>query len=166
MLTFQSVVATRNDQGQLASMQNKFVRIALDRLRLSIKEFIQELPPEMAAAYQDATRDDEAMLSRLFLPTRPTVVKPGEDLRLFIVVPSTKNIRKVILHTRTGKTPAWNQAEAILAGRHVFQCRLGPFPASDEWVEYYVSAAIEGESVHATAPIEPEKGGYRAVILS
>jgi len=165
MLTFQSVVATRNDQGQLASMQNKFVRIALDRLRLSIKEFIGELSPEMAAAYQDATRDDEAMLSRIFLPTRPTVVKPDEELRLFIVVPSKKNIRKVILHTRTDKTAAWNETEAILAGRHVFQCRLGPFPVSDEWVEYYVSAAIEGDIVHAAAPVEPDKAAYRAVIL-
>src|SRR5262249_56442479 len=40
MLEYQAVIATRNDQGQLASMQNKLVRISLERLRLSIKEFL------------------------------------------------------------------------------------------------------------------------------
>ncbi|MGH9616528.1 MAG: hypothetical protein ACRD28_07270, partial [Acidobacteriaceae bacterium] len=49
MLQYQSAIATRNDQGQLASMQNKFVRIALERLRLSIKEFLNELPTEINA---------------------------------------------------------------------------------------------------------------------
>lgn len=46
MLDYQGVIATRNDQGQLASMQNKFVWIAIERLRLSIQEFMDELPPE------------------------------------------------------------------------------------------------------------------------
>jgi len=165
MLTFQSIIATRNDQGQLASMQNKFVRIALDRLQLSIKEFIREFPPEMTEAYLRATRDDEGAHSRVFVPTRPSVLKPGEELRIFIVVPSPKPIERVLLHTRTGNALAWKQTEATLAGRHVFQARLGSFSPSEEWIEYYASAAIRGEPTHLTAPAEPDRHLYRAVFL-
>ena len=38
MLDYQSIVANRNELGQLASMHNKYVRLALYRLRLSMKE--------------------------------------------------------------------------------------------------------------------------------
>jgi hypothetical protein len=69
MLTFQAVISTRNDQGQLASMQNKYVRIALERLRLSIKEFLGELPASMDAAYNAAVSPDRANELRLFVPT-------------------------------------------------------------------------------------------------
>ena len=50
MVEYQAAIATRNDQGQLASMQNKFVRLSLERLRLSIKEFLDDLPEEMKIA--------------------------------------------------------------------------------------------------------------------
>ncbi len=87
MLEFQGVIATRNDLGQLASMQNKFVRIALERLRLSIKEFVDELPPEMEQAYASAIAPETGIRPRLFIPTRPSLLKPAESLRIFIVAP-------------------------------------------------------------------------------
>src|SRR5262249_44289517 len=68
MLEYQAVVATRNDQGQLASMQNKLVRIALERLRLSIKEFLGALPAEMDQAYAAAVSADGANPRRIFIP--------------------------------------------------------------------------------------------------
>jgi hypothetical protein len=50
VLAFQHTVATRNDLGMLASVHNKFVRIATFRLRASMLEFLDELPPEAEAA--------------------------------------------------------------------------------------------------------------------
>jgi hypothetical protein len=64
MLTYQNIVSTRNDQGQLASMQNKFVRISLERLRLSIKEFLGELPAEVNQAYESAITAKSACSTR------------------------------------------------------------------------------------------------------
>src|SRR5271170_7272181 len=99
MLTFQAIVATRNDQGQLASMQNKFVRIALERMRLSIKEFLGELPASMDAAYNAAVSSDRANPSRLFLPTRPSLLHAGESVRIYIVLPGHASTPEVRLHT-------------------------------------------------------------------
>ena len=65
MVKYQSVIATRNDLGQLASMQNKLVRIALERLRLSVKEFLPELPAEMEQAYAAAITPEGATAAAL-----------------------------------------------------------------------------------------------------
>ena len=42
VLSFQHTVATRNDLGMLASIHNKFVRIATFRFRASLLEFLDE----------------------------------------------------------------------------------------------------------------------------
>ena len=68
MLQYQAVIATRPNQGQLASMQNKFVRISLERLRLSIKEFLGKLPLEMEQAYATATSPESANPARRLSP--------------------------------------------------------------------------------------------------
>ena len=97
-------IATRNDQGQLASMQNKFVRLSLERLRLSIKEFLDDLPDEMKTAYIAATTPPGANRARLFIPTRPSMLKPGESLRIFIVAPGQQN---VLPHPIAHATPGY-----------------------------------------------------------
>ena len=82
MLAFQQIVATRNDLGTLASMHNKFVRIALVRLRLSIQEWLGELPPETEKLMEEVTGPDVSAPVRLFLPTRPTLLGKGERVEL------------------------------------------------------------------------------------
>jgi len=144
MLEFQAVVSTRNDLGQLASMQNKFVRIALERLRLSIKEFLHELPPEMDHAYAAAISPDGANPPRLFLPTRPSLLQPGESLRLLINVPGEPGAAQVKLCTRRQGTQKWNPSDAAHAGRNVYTATLGPFAAADAAIDYY--ASIPGQS--------------------
>jgi hypothetical protein len=139
MLDYQAVVATRNDQGQLASMQNKLVRIALERLRLSIKEFLGTLPAEMDQAHAAAISPDGANVRRLFIPTRPSIIKPGETLRLFIVAPG-QEAADVRLHTRRQGAAAWQSVAAAHAGRAVYTAMLGPLPADSGAWEYYASA--------------------------
>ncbi|MFZ1771475.1 MAG: hypothetical protein WAU00_19860, partial [Caldilinea sp.] len=68
VLSFQHTVATRNDLGMLASVHNKFVRIATFRFSASLLEFLDELPPAAEAAYQAALAPDE-LPAALFVPT-------------------------------------------------------------------------------------------------
>jgi hypothetical protein len=146
MIDYQAVIATRNDQGQLASMQNKLVRIALDRLRLSIKEFLGELPAEMDQAYAAAISPDGANLPRLFIPTRPSLLKPGEPLRLFILAPG-QGVVDVKLQTRRQGTRQWQSATATHVGRSVYTASLGPFKPEDGAIEYYATAPGESQSL-------------------
>jgi len=145
MLEFQHVIATRNDQGQLASMQNKFVRIALERLRLSLQEFIGDLTPEIQSAYATAISPDTDSRPRIFLPTRPSILKAGDSLRLFIVAPGVTpphhNQPAIVkLLTRPQGVAQWNSIPATLAGRNVYFAQLGPFTTSDNIVEYHAAA--------------------------
>ena len=161
MLDYQAVVATRNDQGQLASMQNKFVRIALERLRLSIKEFLGVLPAEMDQAYAAAIAPDGANPSRIFIPTRPSIMKPGETLRLFIVAPGQEGA-EVRLHTRGQGAGQWQSVAAAHAGRSVYTATLGPLQSEDGTVEYY--ASVPGGTV--TDPPQAPANFYALNILA
>jgi hypothetical protein len=145
MIEYQGVIATRNDLGQLASMQNKFVRISLERLRLSIKEFVNELPPEMDQAYAAAVAPEAANPSRIFIPTRPSLITPGECSRIFIIVPGQKEVTQVNLHTRRQATHEWRTSAATHAGRSVYVARIGPFQPEDGAIEYFATAAINAE---------------------
>jgi hypothetical protein len=152
MLTYQDIVSTRNDQGQLASMQNKFVRIALERLRLSIKEFLVDLPPEIDQAYKSSVSAKPVGRSRVFLPTRPSLLMAGDSTRIFVVVPGNSTVGKVQLHTRYAGGGDWSHQPARHAGRCVYEAQLGPFEGTTSMVEYYASAEL-GEST-LTAPDE------------
>jgi hypothetical protein len=163
MLTYQAVVTTRNDQGQLASMQNKFVRIALERLRLSIKEFVDELPPAMDAAYAAAISPASANPQRLFMPTRPSLLNVGDSVRIFIVAPGQADVTDVKLYTRRLGEQQWKSVSADHAGRAVYAAQLGPFQASDATIEYY--AAAPGNPSTMSAPPQAPVNLYTLNIL-
>jgi hypothetical protein len=164
MLEFQAIVSTRNDLGQLASMQNKFVRISLERLRLSIKEFVHELPPEMDQAYAAAVAAEGANPPRLFLPTRPSLLKPGESLRIFIELSGQHEATGVKLFTRRQGTQKWIPSDAAHAGRNVYSAKLGPFAASDGAVDYY--ATVPGKSQTLSDPPQAPLNVYTLNILA
>ncbi|MGC2162688.1 MAG: hypothetical protein WA634_12310 [Silvibacterium sp.] len=159
MLDYQGTIATRNDQGQLASMQNKFVRIALERLRLSIQEFVDELPPAMNQAYDAAVSSEQANPARIFVPTRPSLLKPGESLRLFIVAPGLHAGTTVVkFHTRREGQSEWQTQAATHAGRNVYTVQLGPFSAQEGMIQYYASADHAGVAV--VDPPEAPRNAY------
>jgi len=62
ILRFHGAVATRNDLGTLASLQNKFVRLALDRLPLSMAEFLDRMPAAVESAVAGARSPDTETL--------------------------------------------------------------------------------------------------------
>jgi hypothetical protein len=164
MLEFQAIVATRNDLGQLASMQNKFVRIALERLRLSIEEFLDELPPEMKQAYAAAISPEGANPRRVFIPTRPSLLKAGESLRIFINVSGLTEVVPVTLFVRRQGAQSWNRSDATHAGRNVYAAKLGPFQSEDGAVEYYATAP-DGARTLSDPPQAP-LNVYRLTILA
>jgi len=162
VLRFQAVIATRNDLGQLASMQNKLVRIAIERLRLSLEEFAGDLPPEAEQAYTAAISPDAAAPPRIFLPTRPSILRPTEALRLFAVAPGLNGDTTVILLTRGLGKQQWTAAPARHEGRNVFSVMLGPFAAADVAIEYRLEA--RGPSGLLSDP--PGGGAHMATLLS
>ena len=163
MVEYQAAIATRNDQGQLASMQNKFVRLALERLRLSIKEFLNDLPEEMNTAYIAAATPTGANRARIFIPTRPSLLKPGDALRIFIVAPGQQNILQIQLRTRRQGTQAWQSSAATHVGRCVYAAKLGPFAAGENVVEYF---AIAGERENLIAPPQAPQRTYTLSVLA
>ncbi len=136
MLHFQRIVATRNDLGTLASMQNKFVRLALYRLRLSLAEYLGQLPPEVERMFAEAIRADSAAPARVFLPTRPTLLGKGEKVRVYIVVPGGVAPESVMLLTRARNARTWDASPAKLAGRRTYTATLGPFAPEAGLVDY------------------------------
>jgi hypothetical protein len=165
MLAFENIISTRNDQGQLASMQNKFVRISLERLRLSIKEFLGDLPPEMTQAYDAATSAKAALATRIFIPTRPSILPAGESARIFIVVPTEEFITDVHLHFRCDGIGDWVRKFAPRVGRHVYEAQLGPFEPGTSTVEYVASAAIAEQAEALSAPLDEPQHAYRLNIM-
>jgi hypothetical protein len=140
LLKFQAVVATRNDLGQLASMQNKVVRIALERLRLSLAEFVTDLPPAIEAAYTDAIAPEAAPGARIFLPTRPSILRPGESLRLYALAVGFASAPELSLQVRSAGDREWSSQAARHEGRGVFSVALGPFAENASTVEYRLVA--------------------------
>jgi len=150
MLRYQKIVATRNDLGQLASMHNKFVRLALYRLPLSIQEYLGEFPPEAEQLFQQVIQPDPNAPTRLFVPTRPGILKKGDRVRIMIIATGAAPVSNVTLNTRARGISGWTQTAAQLMGRRTWQATLGPFDSAQDLAEYYVAASIEG--THHVAP--------------
>jgi hypothetical protein len=155
ILDFQSIVSTRSDLGTLASMQNKFVRLALIRLRLSLQEYLGELPAQTESLFSELIRPDPKAPVRLFVPTRPSMLGKGESTRIIIVVTGEAPVRSVLLHTRAWGDTQWMTEAAKLLGRRTYQVALGPFNSTAPLVEYFVSAEIG--SGHLVSPPDGDR---------
>jgi hypothetical protein len=163
MLDFQSIVATRNDLGTLSSMQNKFVRLALVRLRLSLQEYLGELPPETETLFAELIRPDANAPVRLFLPTRPSMFGKGEKARMMIVATGQATVHSVQLHTRAVGASQWTVTSAKLVGRRTYQVTLGPFDPSTPLVQYFVSASLG--AAEFVSPPEGEKKPHTITLV-
>ena len=154
-LNYQEIVSTRNDQGQLASMHNKYERLALYRLPASMKEFLGELPPEVERSFAESRQPDANVLPRAFVPTRPTVLRKGERVRITAVAPGTGRVARVTLHTRTKDSQNWVASPMSLLQRRTYSSDL-------EWrqgtplADYYIAAEIEQGGAKTIVTCPPE----------
>jgi hypothetical protein len=163
MLRYQGIISTRENIGQLASMHNKYVRLALVRLRLSIQEYLGELPIEMESLYKQVIQPDERAQTRLIVPTRPGVLKSNGHFRIMIVATGAEPVHEVTLHTRVKGTRDWVRTAATLMDRRTHQATVGPFAVDKGLAAYYVSASI-GSSEHV-APLSGRDDPYLVTLL-
>jgi hypothetical protein len=158
----QDYVSTRNDLGTLASMHNKYERLALFRLRASMKEFLGELPPEVEKLYDEVRKPIESLPPRLVVPTRPTLLHKGESVRITaIAVGPRLPLGRVRLLTRLAGTATWASTAMKHIGRRTYQGAIKATASGPGFLDYFVEVETRGEPKNVrrlTAPAEaPER---------
>jgi hypothetical protein len=156
LLDFQEIVSTRSDIGALASLHNKYERLALFRLRMSMKEFLGELPPETEKLLDEVWRPDPNAAQRVFIPTRPTLLGAGERVRVFAVAPGSGKVPRASLYVRMSGSEKWNQRPMTLVGRRTFVGELPSGESALSLLDYYAEAEFQSGGVRSvvTAPLE------------
>ncbi|HEX5481923.1 MAG TPA: hypothetical protein VFZ08_04785, partial [Terriglobia bacterium] len=166
ILDFQQIAATRNDLGTLASMHNKYERLALFRLPASMKEFLREMPEDVRRAAEQARQPDSKATPRLFVPTRPTVLGRGERVRIFAVAAPGKLKTPPVLFTRLEGKKNWSSSPMKLHGRRTFVGELTASEPGSPFLDYYASAEFEASagSAQRTAPLEAPARFYTVTL--
>jgi hypothetical protein len=178
ILDFQNIVATRNDLGTLASMHNKYERLGLFRLPASMKEYLIDLPPEVQNALDESVKPDSEAPARVFVPTRPTVLSAGEQVRIFAIVSGnvTPTSRRPgesgrqsspSLLTRHSASPDWTEAVMTLVGRRTYVAELAAPDNGSSFLDYYVKVdAGTAKGMHPlSAPADAPERFYTMTLL-
>jgi hypothetical protein len=154
-LDYQEIVSTRNDQGQLATMHSKYERLALYRFRSSMKEFLGELPPETERMFAEVRQPNVPGAPRVFVPTRPTLLRRGERARISAVIPGAGRVGRVRLFTRLKDSERWSPLVMNLAQRRTYWGEIKWREASP-LMDYYVEAQFEAGGVKKVLTSPPE----------
>jgi hypothetical protein len=167
LLDFQEIVSTRNDLGTLASMHNKYERLALYRLRASMKEFLGELPSETASLFAAVRRPDQSALPRVFIPTRATMLGAEDRVRIFAVVAGAGEVTRVSLLTRKAGVERWSDTPMKHVARKTFVGELKVPGARSALFDYYVEAEAQKQrkNLRLTAPLEAPARFYTTTLL-
>jgi hypothetical protein len=167
ILCFQEIVSTRNDLGTLASIHNKYERLALFRLRASMKEFLGELPPEVERLYEEVRQPDAKAGPRVFVPTRPSFLRAGERVRIFAVAPGGSAPRGATLFTRQAGAKTWTPTPMKLVERRTYMGEIEARDVAASLMDYYVTADFSGASSASpvTAPPEAPARFYTITLL-
>jgi len=167
LLNFQEIVSNRNDIGALASLHNKYERLALFRLRLSMKEFLGELPPETEKLLDELRQPDPKAVQRVFIPTRPTLLRDGERARVFAVAPGHGKVSRVSLYSRISGSEKWNQSPMTLVGRRTFAGGLSRGESVLSLMDYYAEAEFQSGGVRSvvTSPWEAPARFYTVTLV-
>jgi len=167
LLNFQEIVSTRNDLGTLASMHNKYERLALFRLPASMKEYLGELPPEVEELYRDVINPDPDAAPRVFVPTRPTMLGEGERVRVMAVAPGGEAVTRMTLLARPAGAPAWTRSIMKLRGRRTYEAEIAAPAQAGALMDFYVEASFRSRisETIATAPVEAPERFYTVTLV-
>jgi hypothetical protein len=167
ILHIQAVASTRSDLGTLASMHNKYERLALVRLRASMKEFLGELPSQVEAVFEQVRQADPGAAARVVVPTRPTALGPGEQVRVTAIVLGGSRAGQVSIVTRVGSETAWENAPMEGRGRRTYVAHLAGPDTAGTLVDYYVAAEVVTATgtITCTAPLEAPAHVYTVTLL-
>jgi hypothetical protein len=166
VLSFQHTVATRNDLGMLASIHNKFVRIATFRMQASLLEFLDELPPEAQTAHAAALAPDTELDAAVIVPTRPTRLAPGESLTLTALAPGLLEVAAVTLHWRRLEAGAWQRQPMHWVARRTYAATLQMPSDADGGIEYYVAAEFAAAPAPRLVTAPPAGAAVRYLITT
>jgi hypothetical protein len=164
----QDYVSTRNDLGTLASMHNKFERLALFRLKASMKEYLGELPPEVEKLYDEVRQPISSLPPRVFVPTRPTLLRKGEAVRITAVaVGPSIQVDRVRLMTRLPGSGEWISTSMKKLGRRTYQGEIKAPSGGPGFLDYFVEVAARSTGISPrkngqslTAPVEAPRQFY------
>jgi hypothetical protein len=167
LLGYQKAVSERNELGALASMHNKYERLALFRLRASMKEYLGELPPETETLFEEVRRAEHNAEPRIFIPTRPTLLGEGEAARVFAVAPGSGGVARVTLFARTAGSQSWHPKAMSLVGRRTFATELTRPQTSHPFLDYYVEGEFVGPQggIRRAAPAEAPGRFYTVTLI-
>jgi hypothetical protein len=167
LLSYQHIVTERNEQGALASIHNKYERLALFRLRLSMKEYLGELPQEVEALFQEVRGRDPKARPHVFIPTRPSALGPGEKVRIFAVATGGERMPRVKLFVRRVASEKWQSFPMEAVGRRTFMKELEASKADTPLLEYYATAEFAGPGGNhlLTAPAGAPRKSYAVTLL-
>ena len=147
-------------------MHNKYERLALYRLRASMKEFLGELPPETERLFAELRQPDAKAMPRAFVPTRPTLLRKGEQARISAVVPGGGQVARVTLFTRSKDSDNWSPSPMSLARRRTYASEI-KWQEVSPLMDYYVQAEVEVSGVKKTvaSPLEAPQRYYTVTLL-
>jgi len=167
LLDFQDVLSTRNDLGTLASMHNKYERLALYRLRASMKEFLGDLPPETERLFDEVRKPDPKAAPRVFVPTRPTFLRRGEQVRVWAIAPGPANCLGMTLLTRSPVETGWQRVPMSLVGRRTYMGSVVATADGGPFLDYCVEAGFEmgNGRWRMKNPPEAPNGYYSITVL-
>jgi hypothetical protein len=167
ILHFQGIVSTRGDIGTLASMHNKYERLALFRLPASIQEFLLDLPLKVQHSAQQALQSNYEARPRVFIPTRPTVLSAGERVRILAVAIGGDEVALPELFLRHSRAEGWSTVAMARFGRRTFVAELQASDTKKQFLDYYVRARFtaSGRTMENFAPLEAPRRFYTVTIL-
>ena len=102
-------------------MHNKFERLALVRLRLSMKEILGDLPEDVEAVYSEVTAPDSELRERLFVPTRPGILEAGKEIAVTAVAPGSREAIEAEIGIRMENETSWIFRPMTVRGRRTFE---------------------------------------------
>jgi len=97
---------------------------------------------------------------RAFMPTRPTLLRQGESVRINVVVPGAAKVVRVTLFTRMQATQAWSPSVMKLEQRRTFTAELPWRVTAGTLLDYYVAAELQTDSGRKTVTA-PEEAPHR-----
>ena len=119
-----------------------------------MKEYIGQLPPEVEKLYEEVRRPITSHPPRVFIPTRPTLLRPGESVRIFaLVVEHPHHEHEVQLLTRVSGAKPWASSPMKQLGRQTYKGELNAPRDGSAFLDYFVRAKAVDPYVH------PHMGG-------
>lgn len=168
ILQYQDIPSTRGDLGTIASMHNKYERLALFRLPASMKEYLLDLPAEVPNAAQQALKADAKARPRVFIPTRPSVLARGERVQVLAVAVGGAAAATPLLAVRNSYQGGWAEIPMTHLGRRTFAADLAVDDTAGPFLDYYVQAKFSsktGEQHETRDPVEAPARFYTATVL-